>query len=247
MLGLQLYTVRKKITDSSSAAYVLQKVRDMGYEAVQLAGDNEMLALTADAAKKAGLAVFGLLTSINVCEEKGEELFAIARLCGATDIGIGSGIKTETEAYEYIARVNAFAKTAKENGFSFSYHNHSNEFIRGESGRTLMSILLDGFDKDLVDLMPDIYWLQHGGVDIRDFLEKTAGRAKLLHLKDMKRTVDGVTYAELGMGNINLPGVVETAKSVGIDRFIVEQDSCDGDPLVSAQISFEYIKRYINL
>ena len=242
MLGLQLYTVRSTIKDEASAISVLTEVKQMGYECVQLAGRMDMISLTANAAVEVGIKVIGILGGIEMCEEEGEELFRIAHLCGAEDLGISSGMTTEAEAYDLIARANRFAKRAKENGFTFSYHNHSNEFIRGENGRTLMSILEEDFDRDLVQFMPDTYWLQHGGVDVRHFLEKAKGRAKILHLKDMKRTVDGTTFAEIGQGNIYFEGILETAQKIGIEHFIVEQDRCDGNPLDSARISCEYVR-----
>lgn len=105
-----------------------------------------------------------------------------------------------------------------------------------------MSILEEGFDRNLVRLMPDTYWLQHGGVDVRHFLEQAEGRVNILHLKDMKRTVDGQAFAEIGRGNIHFEGILEVAKKIGIEHFIVEQDRCDGNPLDSARISCEYVR-----
>jgi len=245
MLGLQLYTVRHKMSDAASAVDTLTKIKEMGYECVQLAGYMDTVELTARAAIKTGIAVNGILINIEMCEEDGEKIFEIARSCGATDIGISSGMKTEAAAYDIIKRANAFAKKAKEEGFTFSYHNHSNEFIRGESGKTLMQLLIEGFDPELVDFMPDTYWLQHGGVDVRYFLENMKGRVRTLHLKDMKRTPEGPTYAEIGVGNINFKGIIETARKIGVEYFIVEQDKCDGDPIDSARISCEFLRNIL--
>jgi sugar phosphate isomerase/epimerase len=107
-----------------------------------------------------------------------------------------------------------------------------------------MDILLSGFDA-AVDLMPDTYWLQHGGVDVRDFIIKNGSRIKMLHLKDMKRALDGPTFAEVGVGNINMKGILECATKLGISDFIVEQDQCDGDPLESARISYKNISEIL--
>lgn len=243
MLGLQLYTVRNNMTDESSAVFTLTEIKKMGYECVQLAGSIDTLELAARAAKEVGIAVLGILVDMNRCEENGEKLFEIARFCGAKDIGISSSIKTDDEAYDIITRANAFAEKAKEIGVSFSYHNHSNEFIRGESGKTLIQLLKEGFDSSLVSFMPDTYWIQHGGADIRDFIEKLEGRVHIIHLKDMKRTPQGPTFAEIGMGNINFEGIIKTAQNIGIEHFVVEQDICDGDPLESVRISCEYLRK----
>lgn len=245
MLGLQLYTVRQKITDASSALATLKEVKSLGYQCVQLAGSIETVELTARAAKEAGVSVIGILVDMNMCESYGEKLFEIAHFCGAKDLGISSSIKTDAEAYDIISRANTFAKKAKEKGLTFSYHNHSNEFIRGESGKLLIDLLKEGFDPSLVSFMPDTYWIQHGGADVRAFLESLKGRTKILHLKDMKRAHDGPTFAEIGVGNINFEGVINVAKNIGIEYFIVEQDKCDGDPINSARISCEYLRNLL--
>lgn len=243
MIGIQLYTVRDKMLDRSSIRDTLVRIKQIGYECVQLASSVEEMEITANVCKEIGLSAVGLLCNIDMCETAGDKLFEIARICGAKDIGISSSVKNEDEAEELIRRANAFAKKARASGFSFSYHNHSNEFIRGESCRTLMQLLIDGFAPNLVDFMPDTYWLQHGGADVRAFLESIEGRVKILHLKDMKRTVDGPTYAEIGVGNINFKGIIESAEKIGVAHYIVEQDKCDGDSLTSAEMSYNYITK----
>ena len=242
MIGIQLYTVRKLMTDESSADAVIASLREIGYGAAQLAGSLETVALTAGACIRQGMQVLGILVNIDLCESEQARLFEIARACGATDLGISSSAASEEDVKGLVPRVNAFARTAQAEGFTFSYHNHSNEFIRTAGGKTVMELLLEGFDAQAVRLMPDTYWLQHGGVDVRDFLARNGARVGLLHLKDMKRAADGPTFAEIGVGNLNFPGILETAAQIGVEHVIVEQDKCDGDPLDSARISYEYLK-----
>lgn len=245
MLGIQIYTVRALMQNPQDAENTLKSLMDMGYECIQLAGGIESIRSVADAAKKTGMKVIGILTNINTFRTAFEETVAIAKELGARDLGISGNAKTESEARELVIEANEFAKKTREAGFSFSYHNHSHEFLKTECGLRVMDILLEGFDKELIDLMPDTYWLQHGGVDVRDFIETNKDRITLLHLKDMKRVPDGVTFAECGEGNLNMHGIIETAKKCNIKDFIVEQDICDGDPLVSARISYENLKELI--
>ena len=93
--------------------------------------------------------------------------------------------------------------------------------------------------------MPDTYWIQHGGADVRAFLEILDGRVNILPLKDMKRTPAGSTFAEIGGGNINFKGIAEVAERIGVEHYIVEQDECDTDSLISAAISYEYMRNNI--
>jgi sugar phosphate isomerase/epimerase len=73
-------------------------------------------------------------------------------------------------------------------------------------------------------------------------LESLKGRVRILHLKDMKRTADGPTFAEIGQGNLNWQGILDVANAIGVRHCIVEQDQCDGDPLDSIRMSYEYLK-----
>ena len=241
MIGLQVYTVRKRMTDQQSCEQTLRRVQEMGYDCVQLAGDIDTIERDAAVCAALKLPVVGILASMRVCRESKARWLAAARLCGATDIGISSSLTSAADFAALIPEVNAFADEVIAQGFTFSYHNHSNEFIRGEDGRTHMELLLAGFDPR-IRLMPDTYWLQHGGVDVRNFIEKHADRIRILHLKDMKRVADGPTFAELGVGNINFPGILAVARKSGIAEFIVEQDQCDGDPLHAAEVSLAYYR-----
>jgi len=241
MLGIQMYTVRSLTETALGAEYAIKALKDIGYEAIQLAGSVEVMKNCALAAKKFGLRVIGILTDAATLNNNFGKITGIAKDSGCYDIGISGKAITNAEALELASAANSLAERVRAEGFSFSYHNHSHEFIRTECGKTVMDILISGFSG--VDLMPDTYWLQHGGVDVRDFIESHGKDIKILHLKDMKRTQDGVTFAEVGEGNLNISGIVKTAKSLGIENFIVEQDLCDGDPLTSARISFENLKK----
>ncbi len=248
MIGIQLYTVRELLEDEEACEKTVAALGEMGYECVQLFGGTAMLdtmLYCVNAAKKHGLKVIGILSNPDAICESFDEITEIAREAGSRDIGISGIAKNEKDARELASRANALAKKINDAGFSFSYHNHSHEFIRTECGDTVMDILLNDFDESLVDLMPDTYWLQHGGIDVRDFIETHSERITMLHLKDMKRTLDGPTFSEVGAGNINMKGILRCAKALGISDFIVEQDQCDPAPLVSAKISIDNIKKIL--
>lgn len=243
MIGIQMYTVRSLTETAEGAEKTVGALKKIGYEAIQLAGSIEVMENCAAAAKKCGVRVIGILTGTDLLRESYDRIIGLARDFGCYDIGISGNAGNEAEAKELVSEANSLAERINAEGFSFSYHNHSHEFIRTESGESVMDILLGGFCG--VRLMPDTYWLQHGGVDVRDFIETGAERIGILHVKDMKRTSEGVAFAEVGEGNLNMRGIIKTARSVGIKDFVVEQDECDGDPIESARISFENIKRIL--
>ena len=128
----------------------------------------------------------------------------------------------------------------------FTYHNHSHEFTRQENGKTFMDMLVNGLDKDTTSFVLDTYWVQHGGGDVRYWIEKLAGRIDILHLKDMKR-IDGndnvQQITEIGNGNLYWEGILETAEKSGVKYYIVEQDiNWTPDCFTSAKISIDYLR-----
>ena len=241
-IGLQLYTVRELFGSDEQAVETLTKIKEMGYTAVQFFGGKDRIITMGKAAKKVGLTCMGNLSDLDTYIAMGDELFELCREYDIPDLGISSFHSDEEEVKEFVGRVNEFAAKARAEGFSFSYHNHANEFVRFASGKRIMDYFLEGFTAD-VDFMPDTYWIQAGGADVRHFLEITEGRVKILHLKDMKVTLEKSTFAEIGQGSLWFEGIIETAKKLGINQFAVEQDICDGDPMESANISINYLKK----
>lgn len=240
-IGLQLYTVRDLLATDEEIERTLATIKEIGYDSVQFYGDLEFLEKCAIYSKKAGLDIVGVLENLNDCEDCAEELFAFCHKYQMLDIGLSTNYTDCQNLDAYIARVNAFAAKAKQAGLTVSYHNHGHEFIKTDSGDTIMQRLMKGFDKEMVDFMPDTYWIHDGGYDVRYFLEQVKGRVKILHLKDLKRTPEGHTFAEVGSGNLYFEGIIRTALECGTKRWIVEQDFCEGDPMQSIKQSYQYI------
>jgi sugar phosphate isomerase/epimerase len=129
----------------------------------------------------------------------------------------------------------------------FTYHNHSFEFRRwGNDGKTAMDILAERLDPETVSFVLDTYWVQHGGGDVRAWIERLAGRIDILHLKDMGVNENGPFITECGNGNINFDGIIPLAEQCGVKHFCVEQDIWPGDAMDSAAFSAQYLKKYIH-
>ena len=50
-------------------------------------------------------------------------------------------------------------------------------------------------------------------------------------------------FAPVGRGNLNWAGILAAARSAGIERFVVEQDCCDGDEFDAVRVSLENLNR----
>ena len=237
-IGAQLYTVREKLKTRDEIRLTIRRIKDIGYDSVQLFGPVELIKNCVEACKQENVKIAGILTDLPVCQRHEKELLELCREYSIPDMGISSSPEEYADPWVYIEQVNAFARKAVKAGMTFSYHNHGHEFVKVKENKTAMELFLEGFDEACVSFMPDTYWVHDGGYDVRYFLERTGPRIKILHLKDLKRTEQGHFFAEVGNGNLYMEGILKTAQSHGVKNFIVEQDECGGDPFESLAVSY---------
>lgn len=249
-LGLQLYTIRDYMKDEASIRESFLKLKELGYDVGQTAGFFVGAEKFAEIAKETGLKICGTHCGFNELVADPDKAMREHEALGTTNIGIGGmpgEVRADVEALkDFINKSNDFAAYISKFGFKFTYHNHSFEFSKlGE--KRIMDYLVDGFDPENVSFVLDTYWVQHGGGDVRAWMEKLAGRIDILHLKDMGTKPDGTPFiTEIGQGSINFEGILDVAEKIGVKHYVVEQDTCPGDPFDSLKISRDYIKpRYM--
>ena len=238
--GLQLYTVRRLLSEDDALS-TMNEIKRAGYTFVQVSGDLESIEKQGKLAKKVGLSVVGSVTDIDTVFENIDETVKVHKSIGACDVGVSGFFKTAKEVDEFIGKANRISNILEKHGLTFSYHNHSGEFITLENGKNAFDMLVEGLTAGNSYFMPDTYWIQHGGADVRHCIEKLKGRIRILHLKDAKMTAEGLTFAEIGNGNLFWAGIIESAKTSGVEYFVVEQDRCDNSPINSIKCSAEYL------
>lgn len=252
-VGLQIYTVRDFTKTPEALADTMKRIREAGYTSIQTAGapatveEAKQYKAAADAA---GLSICGTHISWDLIREDIETAIEIHRILDTTNMGIGS-MPTQARASKqdllaFIKEANKVAERLAKEGMKFNYHNHSFEFKKYD-GKTIMDSLIEGFDPRITFIL-DVYWLQHGGCDIRKMMERLAGRVDILHLKDMgacggeKGNTPYIT--EIGNGNINFEDVIPLGERIGVKHFVVEQDLhfSTGNSLDSIKTSYDYLK-----
>ena len=107
-----------------------------------------------------------------------------------------------------------------------------------------MEMLVEGLDPEGTSFVLDTFWVQHGGADVRHWIEKLAGRIDILHLKDMGRNEKGPFITEIGHGNLWWDGIIKTAEETGVQYCVVEQDEWPGDPVESLKYRRDYLDRF---
>lgn len=242
-IGLQLYTVRESLETAQNIKNTLNTVKNAGYDEVQLYGNLDFIYEVGIAAQEIGLDILGTTGSFDEFTENPQKTIEVHKMLGMEEIGIsGPDFASVAEVSEFIKKANKFADFAYENELKFSYHNHSHEFKRYENGKTAFDMLTEGLNQNTTYFVLDTYWVQHGGGDVRYWIEKLNNRINIIHLKDMKRRLEQPEFAEIGKGNLYWHGIIEQAEKSGIKHYVVEQDYSE-HPIESIKISSEYLHR----
>ena len=246
-IGAQFYTVREQCKTLDDFALTLKKVADIGYKTVQISGT---CPYEADWLKEQ-LAINDLkcvLTHIPVSKLVGETEQVIADHfkfdCPYIGLGYYSFDESKEDAnYDHFMKTFVpVAEKIRAGGKYFMYHNHDNEFklAPGENKQIVLEKLAEEIPADMMGFTLDTYWVQVGGGDPAQWVEKLAGRVPAIHLKDF---AFGRKMAVVGEGNINFDRVFREAEKAGTKFMLVEQDDCNGeDPIECLRRSYEYLK-----
>lgn len=246
-VAAQLYTVRDFTKTPADIAETLKKVREIGYQAIQASAlgpieDAELVRLCEE-------------NELTLCatHEPGDQILnnpeaVVQKLknlnCTHTAYPYPRDIDFDsTEAVnDLIAKLDRAGEVLKAAGLVLSYHNHHLEF-RKLSGQVILEKIFEETERENLAFELDTYWIQYGGSDPVSWCKKAAGRMPCLHLKDFRiNSKNEIEYAEVGAGNLDFKAIVAAAEDGGCEWYIVEQDTCPGDPFDSLAQSFAYIR-----
>ena len=245
-LGVQLFTVRDHMGNEEALRETFRKLKEIGYDEVQTAGCAVPYDVFGQLAHDAGLEIIGTHDDLGLMLNDTDKAIERHEALGAKIMGIGGyGFADAAAIDTFCEQINALGKKIASKGYKFSYHNHSSEFGKAGEDRIILQHLADGMDRDFGTFCLDTYWVQHGGGDVRYWIEKLAGRISVLHLKDMKMVGGSQTMTEIGNGNLWWDGIIEEANKSGVEHYVVEHDVCwiDDDPFKSLAVSAEYLRK----
>ena len=242
-IGAQLYTTRDTCQTLEGFAETLTRIADIGYRTVQVSGT---VAFDASWLREQ-LARTGLrcvLTHTPAARLQNDLPQVIADHdafdCAYVGLGYWAFDPERDMSYEqFMATWPGVARKLREGGKYFMYHNHDREFIRRD-GKPILQCLAEAIPPEDMGFTLDTYWVQAGGGDPAQWLERLAGRIPCIHLKDCAY---GRAMAVIGEGNINFERVFEKAEAGGTKYMLVEQDDCHGeDPIECLRRSYRYLK-----
>ncbi len=250
-VGLQLYSFREYFENDVEGT--LDMVQDLGFKEVELAGTYGM---TPEAFRRAlvsrGLEPVSAHYGYDQWRDDPEAVVREAKILGLKYAGCAwipdHDPFTEERCREVAAVFNKAGAVAAREGIQFFYHNHGYEF-RPYGDGTLFDLLMELTDPELVALEMDLLWTVFPGQDPVALLEKYGSRWQLLHLKDLRKGVEGNLSGgtdtrndvALGTGQVDFPAVLATARKIGVKHYFIEDES----PTVREQIphSLKYLAR----
>jgi len=248
-VAAQLYTLRDHIKTPPDIAATLKRVRDIGYQAVQVSAmgpieESELAKILDGEGLVCCVTHEPADTFLNEPQKVVERLSKLGVKHTAYPHPRGVNLASEEEVKALAKKLNESGKIFKDAAQQLSYHNHAVEFTHA-GGKPALEIIYDETDPELLMSELDTYWVQAGGASPVDWCIKLKNRLPLLHLKDFGVFGDNKgVMCEIGRGNIDWKKLIAAAQDSGCEWFIVEQDSnwINNDPFESLEVSFNYIK-----
>ncbi len=243
--GAQLYTVRMHMQTPQDVMTTFQKVRDLGFDKVQVSGVGKEVPMeaVADALAETGLTC--IVTHVQY-DDIVNDFAAILKkhdLWNCEYVGIG-GLPARyysKEGYKSFAKeASEVAKKLADHGKKFVYHNHHHEFLLRDGVRG-MDILLNETDP-LFQFELDLFWLQRAGADPIEYIKKVQGRGDIIHYKDMDLDSElNIIMSPVGYGNMNYEGIIRASNECGVKYAFIEQDVCQEDPFTCLKKSHDWL------
>jgi sugar phosphate isomerase/epimerase len=254
-VAAQLYSIRDYTKTPADIKKALEKIRAIGYTAVQVSGmgpipEAELVAICAEL----GLTICATHEGGKAIVEETDAV--IARLkklhCRYTAYPYPHvPLDSAAAVKKLAAQLDAAGAKFRDAGMVLTYHNHHIEFQRFD-GKTALDIIYDETGRQNLQSELDTYWVQAGGQNPAQWVAKLRGRLPLLHLKGFKiinpegKGVVG-TMGEIGNDNLNWVEIIAAAESGATEWYIVEQDTSwlDDCPFKALQFSFQFIRDHL--
>jgi sugar phosphate isomerase/epimerase len=245
-VALQLWTLRGQLQSVEAATRSLERVRELGYEHVELCDTGALSFFElGKLAKAAGLGVCGAHLPGRAVVEEPRRLADELALLGCR-LAVYPQPHLPLDSLDQVLaladRLSQAGEVFRSRGQLLAYHNHALE-LRKLEGRTILDWLFERMDPFLVHAELDTYWIQLGGGDPAGYCARLSGRLPALHLKDYGVDAEQRPQAmPLGDGNLNLRVIVREAESAACDCYVVEQEPAETEPFAAIARSLAYLK-----
>jgi sugar phosphate isomerase/epimerase len=246
-IALQLWTLRRHLQSTDEIAATLRRVREIGYEQIEVGGVAPIAA--AELRKLADAAGLAIVASHEPAREIVDEPSKVAdRLA---ELGCRYAVyayphvplQTLEQVFALADDLSRAGEALRRHGRLLTYHNHAVEF-RKLDGKAILDWLYERSDPVMLHAELDTYFVQAGGGDPAGYCARLSGRLPLLHLKDYAiGEKNSPMTAALGDGNLSLATILREAEAADCQYYIVEQDvAASVDAFAEIATSLRYLQ-----
>jgi len=237
--AVQLYTLRENC--GIDFYDTLENVKKMGFEGVEFAG---FYGKTSKEIKnkldELSLSAVSSHVSLKELKENLEQVVSFHLELNCNTIVcpyIDWNKETVQDVIDVLSKVR---ETLKNHHIELLFHNHGSEFEQYKDDYLLTHIL----NNTQVGLELDVCWAKFAGLNPLEYIKEHKNEIDLIHLKDLD---DSTTFTPvaLGEGVIDVLGIVEYSKAIGLSWLIIENDYPKPDALSNLRKSMMYIKENI--
>ncbi len=244
--GIQLFSLRKYLKNSSDYRKVFARAKDLGAQTVQLSATMGFVpeaSLIKELSNEFSLPICCSHSPFSRIENDLDNLAKEHLEYSCKVMGIGMMPKRFRtgklqDLLSFISIVNKSAESLSKYGIKIAYHNHWFEFDEIE-GKTIFDRLIDDTLPD-VEFIPDTFWIKVGKNDPATFLKKLEGRVSTIHLKDYCKILNLPIFRAVGKGNLDFIDIIDTATSIGAKNAVVELDFSP-NPWKSIETSLDFL------
>ncbi len=226
-IALQMYSLREDSARDFPA--MLKVAADAGYEGVEFAGYHgleakELRTILDDLGLKVAGTHAGLDTLL---DDEFEKTVEFNKIIGNENLivpGLPDEYRESIDAWKGAAALlNELAEKLEPHGMVTGYHNHWVEFQPAPDGVLPWDAFFGTAREDVV-MQVDTGNAMYGGGDPVVYLEKYPGRAKTVHLKELREPKEFAVF--IGDGDVAWDDILRLCTTVGgTEWFIVEQES----------------------
>lgn len=264
-VAVQVYSVRDDAERDFKGT--MQKLKEMGYDGVELAGLYGMKPAEVKAVlDEVGLVPLSAHVPFQELAADIEGTVAQYKEIGMQHIAIPYLMEEDRPGTEkFLENIEIFrqiGEACNKVGITLLYHNHDFEFIKMPNGQYALDYIYSEIPASLLQTEIDICWVNVAGEVPADYIRKYTGRAPVVHLKDFykegkpanmyeligietekKEETGKFEFRPVGYGMQDIPAVLEASIDAGAKWVVVEQDQAyERAPLDAVKMSREYLK-----
>ena len=249
VIGIQLSSVRALMQTKADMRASLRRFAETGFCAVQLQWHSPDIGAeeVAGALRDTGMYAVSVQDYTEQILQNPAYYLRLADACGFTDIcvsGIPAGELSKDGIRRFAARLAPLLAQLRSEGRTLSFHPRWQE-LSDVDGKPALAWLLAESDASL-RVLPDMNHVVRAGLEPLSFLRSLAGRADMLHCKDMTDAAREKSHlTPVGQGCIDWPPILAAAQEAGIRYAFAEQESWDGDPFDALAQSYRYLRALI--